>query len=60
MKLETIKILRCPTCKSILELTVTEESADEILTGSLKCAKCNNSYKIEDGVPNLLPQNFKL
>ena len=60
MKRELNEILCCPTCKSSLELTATKESDGEVLAGTLKCAKCNFSYPIEDGIPNLLPKNFNL
>jgi uncharacterized protein YbaR (Trm112 family) len=55
MKRELMDILACPVCKGELKLTVTEEKAKEIVTGSLFCAKCNHSYPIEDTIPNLLP-----
>ncbi len=49
-------ILACPVCKSHpLELTVKKEDEKEILEGTLRCAKCNVDYPIEDGIPNMLP-----
>ncbi len=55
MKRSLMDILACPACKGELELAVVEESADEIITGSLRCPKCDVSYPIKDGIPNLLP-----
>ena len=52
-------ILACPMCKSDLELTVDEEEGDEVIKGSLFCAKCNERYPIEDGIPNLLPPDLR-
>ncbi|UCH89234.1 MAG: methytransferase partner Trm112 [Thermoplasmata archaeon] len=54
MKPELMDILCCPKCKSDLELTVKEKSEEEIITGTLKCAKCNIIYPIEEAIPNLL------
>lgn len=59
MKKELMDILACPVCKGSLELTVTEEKEDEVVTGSLFCAKCNYSYPITDSIPNLLPPDLQ-
>jgi len=59
MKKELMDILACPVCKGSLELTVTEEKEDEVVTGSLFCAKCNYSYLITDSIPNLLPPDLQ-
>ncbi|HXZ94758.1 MAG TPA: methytransferase partner Trm112 [Dehalococcoidia bacterium] len=55
MKKELMEILACPVCKGDLELKVAEGKGEEIVTGSLYCAKCNYSYPIVDTIPNLLP-----
>ncbi|MEM0351219.1 MAG: methytransferase partner Trm112 [Archaeoglobaceae archaeon] len=56
MRRSLLDILACPKCKSDLELEVLEQENDEIITGKLICRKCETSYPIEDGIPNLLPQ----
>ena len=48
-------ILACPVCKSELELTVETEEGDEVIKGNLVCHQCDESYPIEDAIPNLLP-----
>jgi uncharacterized protein YbaR (Trm112 family) len=48
-------ILACPVCKGELELSVEEESGEEIITGSLYCRRCGEHYPIVDAIPNLLP-----
>ena len=48
-------ILACPVCKGKLELAVTDENEEEIVSGSLSCGKCNEKYPIVDTIPNLLP-----
>lgn len=59
MRKELMEILACPLCKGELTLTVEAEEADEIVTGTLRCARCNGSYPIEDAIPNLLPPNLR-
>ncbi len=55
MKKDLMDILCCPVCKGDLKLTVRKEEGSEIIEGSLFCPKCNETYPIEDGIPNLLP-----
>jgi uncharacterized protein YbaR (Trm112 family) len=56
MKSSLADILVCPVCKGRLELKVEEGGEGEVVKGSLRCVKCNVVYPIEDGIPNLLPQ----
>ena len=59
MKKDLMDILCCPVCKGDLQLTVKKEDGGEIIEGSLFCAKCNETYPIEDGIPNLLPPGLR-
>lgn len=59
MKKDLMEILVCPVCKGGLELKVAEEQGDEVVTGALYCAVCNESYPIEDTIPNLLPPELR-
>ncbi len=54
-----MEILACPLCKGELQLSVTEEDENEIIIGSLFCAQCNETYPIEDAIPNLLPPDLR-
>jgi uncharacterized protein YbaR (Trm112 family) len=54
-----MEILACPVCKGPLTLEVTKEEGDEVVTGSLHCAQCNETYPIEDTIPNLLPPDLR-
>ena len=54
-----MEILVCPVCKGELQLKTEEEDGDEIVTGSLFCVACNESYPIEDTIPNLLPPELR-
>jgi len=61
MKVSTLDILCCPVCKGDLEITVLEKTElksgeEDIIEGSLRCAKCNVEYLISEGIPNLLPK----
>ncbi len=55
MKLDLMEILACPMCKGTLELKIETQEGDEVVTGALLCAKCNETYPITDSIPNLLP-----
>ena len=59
MKKELMDILACPICKGNLELKIAEEDGEEIINGTLSCAKCNENYPIEDSIPNLLPPDLR-
>ena len=59
MKKDLMEILACPVCKGGLELQVDEEEGDEVVSGSLDCAACNESYPIVDTIPNLLPPELR-
>ncbi len=56
MKKDMIGILCCPTCKGDLALNIKKEENGEIIDGAFTCKKCNCTYLIEDGVPNLIPK----
>lgn len=56
MKKELIKILCCPTCKGELTLEVEKEEKEEIVSGTFTCPRCQCSYPIIDGIPDLLPR----
>ena len=56
MKKDLLDILCCPTCKGELELSVESENGDEVVKGTLFCRKCNVSYPIREGIPELLPK----
>ena len=59
MRKDLMDILACPMCKGDLQLTADELDGEEIVRGSLFCAKCNERYPIEDGIPNLLPPDLR-
>jgi uncharacterized protein YbaR (Trm112 family) len=52
-------ILACPMCKGDLTLEVDAEDGDEIVAGRLICPGCQETYPIEDRIPNLLPPELR-
>lgn len=59
MRKDMMDILVCPVCKGTLTLTVTKGDENEIVEGTLHCAKCNEDYPITDSIPNLLPPDLR-
>ena len=59
MNKELMEIIVCPMCKGELELRVETEDGEEVITGSLICHQCDETYPIEDAIPNLLPPNMR-
>ena len=59
MRRNLIDILACPVCKNPLELSVMQEDSEEVITGSLYCKHCKDTYPIEDSIPNLLPRDLR-
>jgi uncharacterized protein YbaR (Trm112 family) len=59
MRPDLTAILVCPLCKGDLVLSVLREEGGEILEGTLSCAACNETYPIEDGIPNMLPPDLR-
>ena len=59
MKQDLMDILVCPLCRGELTLDVDSQDGDEIVSGSLHCAACDEAYPVEDGIPNLLPPDLR-
>lgn len=60
MRADLMEILVCPTCKGeftlgIEQTEVLEDGREEILAGTLDCNDCEYVFRIDDGIPNLLP-----
>ncbi|MEE6208713.1 methytransferase partner Trm112 [Salarchaeum sp. III] len=59
MKEDLLDIVCCPLDKHDLELDVDDEEDGDIVSGTLTCTECGESYPIEDGIPNLLPPDMR-
>jgi uncharacterized protein YbaR (Trm112 family) len=54
MKYDFLEILRCPTCKTRLDLSVAEEEHGEVKTGTLTCAGGVHTYRVSKFVPRFV------
>ena len=59
MNEDLLDIVCCPLDKSELELDAQDRDEGEIVTGTLTCTECGETYPIEDGIPNLLPPDMR-
>ena len=59
MRRDLMDILACPVCKSPLLLNAEAEKNDEVISGSLHCPECPQTYPIIDAIPNLLPPSLR-
>ena len=59
MKPALLEILVCPLCKDELTLTIDHEEDGEIVSGSLRCDTCDETFPIEDTIPNMLPPELR-
>jgi SAM-dependent methyltransferase len=61
MRPEALNYLSCPNCGGELSLSGDAPSAAEdghLMSGSLNCRGCNSQFRIQNGVPILLPANL--
>jgi SAM-dependent methyltransferase len=61
MRPEALNYLRCPNCGGELALSSDAPSAAEdghLMSGSLACRGCTSQFRIQNGVPILLPKNL--
>jgi len=54
MKIRALKFLVCPACRSELDLRTSRREGDEIVEGSLSCARCVRMYPVHRGVPRFV------
>lgn len=59
MKKDLMEILCCTMCKGDIVLIGEEERDNDIIKGKLYCIKCDIYYPIENGIPNMLPPNYR-
>lgn len=59
MKKDLMDILACPTCKGELRLAAEQEEGDEVVSGSLLCPRCPQTYPIIDSIPDFLPRELR-
>jgi uncharacterized protein YbaR (Trm112 family) len=55
MKRELLAILACPRCRGDLTLVESrQERGSRIVSGTLQCVSCSQSYPVESGIPRLV------
>src|SRR5262245_55112232 len=54
MRRRLLQWLVCPRCHEPLTLEAKEEAAEEIIEGSLACAKCHQTFPIVRGIPRFV------
>ncbi|NLI74041.1 MAG: Trm112 family protein [Euryarchaeota archaeon] len=56
MKRQLLDILACPVCRySPLVLDEVLTDGEDIKEGLIRCPKCNSTYPIVEGIPDMLP-----
>lgn len=51
MKETLLPYLICPSCESLLDLSVAKNEDGEIIEGELRCTSCSSSFSITAGIP---------
>lgn len=59
MREDIATLLRCPQCGDALELTIFKEDAGLVEEGSLACRACDEWFRIEQGICDLLPPSLR-
>ena len=59
MRKELVDILACPISKGKLILSVEEQNGEEIMRGTLYSPDSGHTYRIDDGIANLLPPDLQ-
>ena len=58
MRKDLAEILVCPVSKDRLVLTVEVEDGGEVVAGTLHSPDSGLTYRIDDGIANLLPPDL--
>ncbi len=59
MKHNLLDFIVCPTCTSNFKLRIKKKIKNEIITGHLICSKCNEKFKINNGIPRFVVDQTK-
>lgn len=57
MRMWVLEFLACPRCGDSVELNAQAVDGDDVLTGSLRCERCDITYAIEQGIAKMLPSS---
>lgn len=56
MRRRLLDFLACPKCRKSFRLSVSEQSGEEVLSGSLECSGCAAVFPVLRGIPRILPR----
>ena len=59
MKTELLQYLVCPTCKGQISPKINKKVKNEIITGTLNCRNCKNTFLITQGIPRFVTDKTK-
>jgi uncharacterized protein YbaR (Trm112 family) len=61
LKLDMLDRLACPECKNFsMKLKSSSIEENEIIKGEIVCHRCHRQYPINEGIPNMLPDELRL
>ena len=55
MNRDLVQHLVCPMCRGELQLSARETHDQSVESGSVECQQCISSFRIDEGVIDLLP-----
>jgi len=58
VKPRLVDYLCCPGCQGSLRVVADRQDGDEIVQGTLRCERCDQTYPIRAGVPRLFPSQL--
>lgn len=57
MKRTLLRYLACPRCGCEFSLEASEQENDHVVSGTLLCGSCGESYPVIGGIPRILPRS---
>ncbi|GAG66468.1 unnamed protein product [marine sediment metagenome] len=61
LTIDMLDRLACPECKNFsIELKSSSIEDYEIIKGEIVCRRCHRQYPINQGIPNMLPDELRL
>ncbi|TET64336.1 MAG: methyltransferase domain-containing protein [Candidatus Stahlbacteria bacterium] len=61
LTIDMLDRLACPECKNLsIELKSSAIENNKIIKGEIVCPRCHRQYPINDGIPNMLPDELRL
>lgn len=58
MRADSLEFLCCPACFSDLIISAEKTTVNKVISGFLRCERCNRQYKVDNGIPDFLLPEF--